>query len=280
MSLISFLRKIYIGFFSLRSSIRNELLWRRAIRDCRARIKPNQSISLNEDTQCLILMPHSDDEWIGCSKIMNSWKNVTVCNMNMPGGDSDIIHKERYLECYSLSKALNCSFITLGDNKIESLTTYIVKNDPNMILLPFFVDWHEEHIEVMAILNKTLEQIDFKGVIMMFQVSVPIPTAECNYSIPMSKKDVRFKWDTFRKYYKTQTCIPVSRFIANERINGGITSSYAAEVYCMVDVDKWKRLYKKMQLSDEERKALLDNLDYLPVIRSISESYYSMKINS
>ena len=56
----------------------------------RALIKPQKYFSIEKSAKVLILSPHSDDEWIGCSQISINCPNTTICSMEMEGGDEII----------------------------------------------------------------------------------------------------------------------------------------------------------------------------------------------
>lgn len=193
----------------------------------------------------LILVPHADDEWVGCSQvIINNNSDIVLYNMDMQGGDSSDIHITRKKE---LEKMAYKYKLKLQDNigkveeKVDNLEKKIEEFKPDLIFLPFFIDWHEDHIAVMNILREALRNIpkNINIKIVMYQASVPIPEQYITTCIGMERRTQIDKWKTFRDIYPTQAFFPVKRFCCNEYINGGIINSYAAEVYSCMDINEW-----------------------------------------
>lgn len=65
----------------------------------------NRACNLNSDIagRIMILIPHADDEWIGCSRIIMCKEDVLLCNMDMKGGDTNFLHQRRYKELLYLA---------------------------------------------------------------------------------------------------------------------------------------------------------------------------------
>lgn len=200
----------------------------------------------------IILAPHSDDEWIGCSQIIIKEKNSVIINMNMSGNDTEEIHKIRYNEMINTSKKFKIKMITIKDNKTDNLLELINKEKPKFICVPYYIDWHEEHIEIMNILKKTLKNINDLNII-MYQVSIPIHQSDITNYISLNKKDWKRKWIHFKKVYKTQNNFPSYRYSTNERINGKNFGAYAAEVYSIQSSFEWKKNLEKNLLTSEQK---------------------------
>lgn len=262
--LISFIR----GFIFKK---RREIKWALDRIKIRKATLPVNVISIEHDASFLILMPHSDDEWIGCSQILMHFPHITICNLDMQGGDSDEIHEKRYEESLSLSRRFGGKHITYKTDKTLLLADYLKNERPQYVLLPFFFDWHSEHIEVMNLLRGALNGVQQKCNIMMYQISVPFPSRFCNFCMPMSKKEQAMKWSIFNSTYKTQNFMPVKRFMANEIINGGYCNSYSAEVFSCCKSDEWLKMYDNMLLDDCERHELKNILNSISKIRQLVE---------
>lgn len=228
----------------------------------------------------LILVPHADDEWIGCSRLFNMPNvKILLCNMDMQGGDTEKTHRCRYLELMQMAElhgVLVKNVYGTINEKITGLTTLILETNPQYICVPFYCDWHFEHLAVMRMLYQALSKLtqeqrrDLK--IFMYQVSVPIPSKMITHCFPMSKKEQQEKWNTFRSIYKTQTFLPVYRYIYNEYIHGGFSDSHAAEVFVCEICSKWIRSFGKRQLHKSRRELLIKNLGNLKKIRIASVS--------
>ena len=93
------------------------------------------------------------------------------------------------------------------EDKVIGLVSVIKEFKPNVIYVPYFIDWHEEHILTMQLLASALKELlknlREKILVAMYQVSVPIDSCFINASIPMNKKDLIKKWEVFKSFYKT-----------------------------------------------------------------------------
>lgn len=243
---------------------------KRNIKVCKRKALPDKRI--------LIMVPHADDEWIGCSQLLKHKKyDVTLCYMNMLGGDTEKVLRERYLELNRISKQNGLSLISIDGNrkdKIKKLKEYIQEKSYYYIGVPSYYDWHEEHFDVMNILRIALDELGLSNIeILMYQVSVPMCEDMITNCIEMTKYDQENKWDTFREIYKTQEYIPVERFKYNEYINGGIANYYAAEVYSCMSYNKWIHHLDKVLLDKELRIDIKNNFTKLSKIRGIIKKF-------
>lgn len=246
----------------------------------RNKLKNDNNIRMVDNASTFILVPHADDEWVGCSRlIINKPKNIILCNMNMLGGDSEELHSVRFQELQSIADKYNLPLVTMGngyDEKIENLMKLIVEKQPGYISVPYFYDWHTDHVEVMRTLREVLIKIRIEKPecinalkILMYQVSVPIPLRRITHCMPMNEYEHKEKWNIFDRVYKTQSTIPWTRFKYNERINGRLCNSFAAEVYAFVDAAMWMDSLEKEILDKDERTLIIENLQDLKRIRTI-----------
>jgi len=237
------------------------------------RLKTKSVISLDDaDATYMVLIPHADDEWIGCSQIIRKMKSVLLVDTDMDGGDSPSIHSERKAELQRISEMFNHPLYILGENKANELLQIIEQKSPDYILVPFFYDWHPEHIMVMGLLEQLLKSETLKSNVLMYQVSVPIGTQWINRVMPMSKQDLREKWNVFKQVYKTQLHLPYFRFAMHEHINGFLSKNHAAEVFVHLTGKEWlnqKTNITEMALKDKE--LILTNLNNIQKIRTIVE---------
>lgn len=227
----------------------------------------------------LILLPHVDDEWIGCSQIINKYHDVVLCDMDMPGGDSQYIHKKRKEELKKLCDTKRISSILLDNNKVEKLTEIIKETGCSEIFLPYLVDWHPEHLKVHDIVASVLENINSEINIVMYQVSVPISDNHINLVMPMDKQAVKNKWTLFGYFYPSQKYLPSQRFLLQERINGAYADSYAAEVYCIKSKSEWLSAKNSFVLSFNKRKSIVSSLNHIYKLRNIVKSIDSNSFN-
>lgn len=268
---------IYRPIYLLRVFIKKTILkvkWSHYGKFLRYPLVKDGLIKLDSTKVYLVLAPHSDDEWIGCSQILKTMLKSCVCYMNMPGRENDKIHTERYDEIKKGVGKAGRKLYTIGDNRIESLVEIIKSIRPDVILVPFYMDWHEAHIAVMKMLKQALTKSMFECNIMMYQVSVPIPKNACNVCIPMPKTEQKEKWCFFREVYKTQSFMPVKRFMAYERIEGGLSGSYSAEVYSLTSTVDWIEKLDSSILEKKVRQDLQVQLNDIPYVIDKINSLY------
>ena len=212
----------------------------------------------------IILVPHTDDEWIGCSRILSSGshnREIILFHMDMSGGDSTEIHFQRSEEIKKIAD-MNCTRLIFFKD-MRHFADVIRFEKPDVIMLPFFVDWHDEHIEVMnrlkAVLQNNIELMEIK--IGMYQVTLPILPECITDCYKMTYKEWKFKWKVFKEIYRTQSNFPYYRVAMNERINGKLMGSFAGEVYSFADANDWINKFEYMIPSSASRKVFIPKLN-------------------
>ena len=248
-----------------------KLKWFLEMHTERAALKNIQCDTQLHKGEILIIAPHSDDEWIGCSQLFLNYEDCVICNMDMEGGDDPDIHIQRLRETESLANLFNKKIYLINENKTESLTILIDEIKPKYICVPYYIDWHNEHIAVMKIVQEAGK--DYKGSVIMYQVSCPIPADDIDFVLGMSKDDLAQKWSIFRRIYSTQSYLPVTRFICSDRINGKYVDEFAAEAYSIKDYQSW---CDNLSRIPEEKECVLlkQSINNLHAIRIVSNSIY------
>lgn len=232
----------------------------------------------------MILAPHSDDEWVGCSQLIKTNnKQVLIVNMDMSGDDSVGIHNLRYAEMELMAKNNGSEIVTLREDKKKhtALSELIESYNPEYIAVPFYYDWHKEHLLTRNILNKALNSLVKKRnelKIIEYQVSVPIPCNEITHCVSMTKREQDEKWRRFSQTYKTQDFFPIWRYKYNERIAGRYNNVYAAECYSVKNVSKWQDLYDDNLISENDRQLIMKSFIRLGKIRMVLQEIESRRI--
>ncbi len=272
------LRKVY--HFLLRCI--QILNWKKEASCERKSITANTNIQNSLKGKKLILIPHADDEWVGCSRFVMHDNDLTLCNMDMQGGDSKQMHEIRVNELGRIASRYNRNLVTIGEDKDGELSKLITSLRPDIIFVPFFMDWHEEHVAVMQCLKTALEAYqdvlkNSKLQIAMYQVSLPIVTDAVTHCVPLDKNQWKEKWTVFEEIYKTQVVIPYKRFAYNEHINGKIASSFAAEVFVVSDAQKWQHDYEKMLFTEDEKTRINAALQNITETRKLLKDFYYLR---
>ena len=218
-----------------------------------------------------VLMPHSDDEWIGCSQLLYSQPDtIHVINMNMPGGDDETLHKERKRELMEMAENFGYR-VTLVDDS-EYLCSLLIKEAPDIVFLPSFLDWHTEHHLVNEKFEEAAKIAAFSGDIGMYQISIPMPVKFINAGCLMTKEELLNKWRLFGEVYKSQKFLPQKRFQLNEMINGAVSDSFALEAYSILPFEEWIGLKERFSLDNLEIIRIKGNINDIDVIRQIIEN--------
>ena len=247
--------------------VRN-IRWQKDKIICRKNLNKKTLLGL-ENKKIVILAPHSDDEWIGCSQLLLKHTNdVTVINMDMQGGDNNELHELRFNEMQHVAKTLGYKLVTSSKNRKDFLCQFLKENPTDIVMLPCYYDWHDEHFAVMEYFAHAAVKSLYSGLVGMYQVSLPIPASMINYASIMGKNELRKKWTNFKKYYSSQSFLPTKRFMINEYINGEIASACAIESYSVNQVDVWLADYSKRMLSENEISMLKNNVNRIAFIRS------------
>lgn len=251
--------------------------WGKEAKELREKIKPLELAAIPDSAKVLILAPHSDDEWIGCSQIIINCQNTAICSMEMEGGDDIQKHNERIDEMRNVANLFSREFLTISSDKQQSLVSIIKKLSPDYICVPSIYDWHPEHIQVIDFLKEAILQSEYTGKVLSYQVSVPMPIPLCHVAFPMSSEEQEYKWKIFSEYYTTQAFMPVLRFKKQEEINGSLCDAFSAEVYSCHDTQNWIKHVSSAILGQEETSLVKSNLNNISAIRAIVENIFKTK---
>ena len=213
----------------------------------------------NLNGKILILAPHSDDEWIGCSQLIET-SDCIIYHMDMLGDNDENTRKIRLIETQNLANRYNKELIISQGNKIEFLHRTITLTQPQYIALPFYIDWHPEHLQTIQILKEAIGNYNCN--IIMYQITCPIPSTMVNYAIPLNKSQWRKKWYIFKNIYKSQKYFPWYRLALIEKSAGAYTKSYSANVFCIMQRQNWLDLFYLLP-TDEISKKLKNNINQI-----------------
>ena len=245
-------------------------------------------LNINDEVygKIMILAPHSDDEWVGCSCLIQGNNHVLVVNMDMMGGDAQETHMARYNEMLSMSIRNKTDIVTvLGDekNKIAELGRVIEEFQPEFICVPFYYDWHKEHLLTREILYDAIRENELiinKGIkVVEYQVSVPIPFNLVTNCKKMSEKQQESKWNCFSDVYKTQTFFPIWRYKYNEYISGKICDFFSCECFCVHPIQRWVDQFKNNLITENQRQIIMARFQNLSKIRGVLDQFEQKKRN-
>lgn len=263
------LAKLKEGILDRAWSIRTRLSWHVDAFKIRHALKPGADIQPMPDGKKLILIPHPDDEWIGCSGIVSDIsQEVVFVDMDMSGDDSPQRHEARKAELTSVAGLFGRKVVRVSTDKVQSLCDILNQESPRYVALPFFVDWHWEHLAVIAILARALKHSPLPDLsIIMYQISVPILPFAVTHAVPLDKKAQQRKWNVFSQYYPSQSYMPAERFRLCERINGKLVDSFAAEVYSVLSAKAWMDMAPSSIPDETMRNDMVKRLSSIHAMR-------------
>lgn len=233
---------------------------------------------ISDIKQALVIIPHADDEWIGCSRILERHRNTILLYMNMQGGNNTKERIIRHHELKQISSLLDLELYSTNENKENELKCAIYKFRPSHIFIPFCFDWHEDHIKCMQSLRAVLQNYHQDVKIAMYQVSLPIlPTNLITHIEGMSKMEWKHKWNVFVNVYRSQLDIPYFRFGINERVLSLNTKYYAAEAYSVQGKEQWLRNLDAWILREDEKKRVKDKINHLIYLYTSLKEFSSIR---
>jgi len=250
------LKKIHYYFLTKLRFIKNELSWNIDLEKIK-KLKPNtvtvRTNNINEYNKILVVVPHADDELIGCYNfIKKNNKKIKLFYCGYLGTKTNYLNKNiRLKEFIGVCDYLNVDFSISQGNLKDELYKEILDYSPDLILLPYYLDWHEEHREVNYLIYAIIKKYNKRLIqkIGCYKISTPIPASQVNFIVSLAKKDLNEKKKVFYKYYRSQKYLPLNRFFYEDRAYGRLFKLYAAEIYSIFDIDTWK---KKIELIRKE----------------------------
>lgn len=225
----------------------------------------------------LYIIPHADDELIGgFSTIVKNCSDFLLFYCGLLGKNQKEENRQtRLREFISLCEAKGFCYVIANRNLEKHIRRILNEYNPENIFIPSMVDWHEEHRLVNKILLKILDNKKRDVHIVWYQVSVPIPMNYINCYMPQNYHDIKYKWSDFRRFYKSQSHMPIQRFILEARFGGKGTKNYAIEPFVMQDEEEWRFKVEKLDLYNEQLTQLKLRINNLKDIYRESEKIYS-----
>lgn len=217
----------------------------------------SKRLIIKKGEKLLIIVPHADDELIGCYQLIKNFKdNVILLYCNFTGSNNEIENsKIRKLEFLRFCKKNNINYL-FTDTEAK-LVKEVMKNDMDYIFLPCFIDWHNEHRKISEIIRKiNLNKIK----IGMYQISVPLLLDLKNFYVSLDKFESKNKWNDFKESYPSQSNLPTLRFILNEKLNKKNKKIYANESFCILESCEWINKYDTFLEKIDGKK--LENLKF------------------
>lgn len=225
-------------------------------------------------SKILIIVPHADDELIGCYHLLKKYKDkITLFFCNYVGTNDDENNKlTREKEFIEFCKSNDLRFI-ISNNVNNDLKSYLSNNNVDLILLTPLIDWHEEHRRVNDILYHLLQSSIYKGYIGWYQISVPL--LESNVKIRFTRNDKKEMEKDFVYYYPSQSNLPIQRFNINRKIYSKNRLFFFYENYYIFSKNTFEIFFKNYKKADIQKiNDLKQYINHINVLNFKSKSLY------
>lgn len=223
--------------------------------------KPNsvEPLDYKHINKCLILAPHSDDEWIGPYAVLTKMDSKDVLYFHCPGGDDMNIRGLRDQEIQKSSLLHGFRLYDIYNYDLDKLI-FLIK-DYNAFFIPSPIDWHPEHRLVFKAFVKAVKQLSGtewnNKSYFYYSVTVPHARKEKQFYVRLSASDVKQKWDDFATVYDTQKKMPSKRFKYQLRV-APKECGYAAQFFVKAEI---ARLFNDFDfISGSNTESKLNNL--------------------
>ena len=211
----------------------------------------------------LLVVPHADDELFGAFQLLNKADNLFLVYCGMIGSAKDeIIRNKRQQEFQQFCKSQEIVYFEV-DNLEKELPTLIYENEIEVVFSPSFIDWHPEHRQVSKTVIEILKKMQKPIQLIWYSVTVPLD-GHNSILVPMSKKEQKRKYTAFKKIYKSQKGMPITRFIAQEKVNGKKRGCFSAEIFYPVEYD----VIEKLSRLEFEFDSLKNHINDIKKIRN------------
>lgn len=193
------------------------------------------------DRQILILVPHADDELLGnYNLLIDKGVNKTLLYFQYTGCNPSM-KQTRRLEFLNLANKYNLSVIVSEqDSGFEALKRLLANNTYEYILVPSYMDWHDEHRAVAMSLFSVLKGSQINSHILLYHISVPHPISCITHYFPMKRSDSLHKYKMFRELYPSQN-VNTIRFHLQEVLSARLFSidCYSMETYIGMTAEEY-----------------------------------------
>jgi LmbE family N-acetylglucosaminyl deacetylase len=217
----------------------------------------------------LILVPHPDDETLGCGAVLrkhaeNNGK-ITLVNMTDGSGamtamDREALKKMRKEELNQICTRLKITDVIhldfpdgnleVSKASIDGLAEIIKEKSPDIIYVPFFCDFHKDHVAANQILGSALKETHHYCQIRAYEIQVPITPLLFNSYLEISD-DLAYKKELIQQYRSQM--LSLDNVILSWKINAAfIKKARNAEVFFQINAKTYSSLVEDFVRDQEE----------------------------
>lgn len=220
----------------------------------------HRELKINSEEKCLILCPHFDDETFGCAGLlMNYPQNVhIVCltdgkfGTTIDNNDELInIRKNEFIKVMENLYINSYEFIDIQDGKLifnYEKFRQINISDYDYIFIPNFFDNHKDHKAVTILLKELLKEKKYKKSLKIAFYEIWSPMTYTNYFIDLAS-NINMKKELINLYASQTKNLWFSEgILALNTYRGMLVNTACAEMYCILDVNIFKKINTKTVL--------------------------------
>lgn len=208
-------------------------------------IKP-LPLEIYDDTKCLVIAPHPDDESIGCGGIMKLFpKHFDV--ISLTHGDDE--RAEEMKSAMEFAGINNLKMLTLRDKHIidgQEEFNKIDISDYDIIFIPYIFDQHKDHKAVSILLDKHLKTAKHKNNLQIayYEVWSTINMPQYYMDISSVTEDKK----TMINFHKSQILTKdyAGKIIGLNSYRGLLKSLDAVEAFSLMDVNNFHKTVSKL----------------------------------
>jgi len=217
----------------------------------------------------LILAPHADDEVLGCGVILkkhaDNFSNVNLVMMTDGSGSMSNMERKNLKEtrktelaatgaALGINEIIHLNFPDGGlipdEAGIHNVAEIINQKKPDIIYVPFFCDFHKDHVAANQILSRALRRTSHYCEIRAYEVQVPITPSIFNAYFEIS--DYRDYKINLMKQYESQT-LSLKCIMLNWDINAAfIKNARSVEVFFVTDSQTYGSLVESFVKNRQE----------------------------
>ncbi len=221
-----------------------------------------------ETKRVLILAPHIDDDIIGCggtiSRYINGGARVHILYLTdgrrsrHPFLNEEQLKEERKREAHRVAELYGLQDLYFLDNidgslcldhqNVEKVMDLVEQIQPDVVFVPFFLDYHLDHIETNRIFIEAARKAGWEMSLLAYQIQCPLSPGTINRIVDIDSS-ILIKQKAL-ELYKSQ--VYSQRFFQTVLDLNRYQSSLArkkcryVEVFLHLDIKKYAYLFKRI----------------------------------
>ena len=252
----------YVARHLLPAKLRNRLDLFSSLREGMHRPEP---VEKPEGSRPLVLAPHPDDETLGCGGTLHKHHRagdalccvfMTDGSKGVPGSGGPDAAAIRRQEAEAAAEVIGIDRLVFLENPdgelaaseptVSEVAKLVQEVKPDLIYLPFLLDYHPDHWATNAVLLAALESVGRRVMLYAYEVWTPlVPNRAVDIAAELDVK--RKAIEQFRSQLEKSNLVDAAVGFAKYRaVTGLLTDSYA-EGFFRCDSEEYARLWQMIK---------------------------------